>query len=246
MTSSLACPTNWSTTYLSASRLRMPARESRAGNRGRCRNGKYPRRGRWGPVAQRTVPPHGVVLLPPPFDQDLRLLAGVEDLAIQELVPEPPVEELAVAILPGASDLDEQRPFPNFLDTAQAMRRHHRPPIHGRENIETGGARSNSWGTRRLSRVRRDVTLPLHHRNRSLHSSHPAHHSGRFPRLKHRQPIRWALRAILPARVEGRADFSANRKHSPIVRPSVGSAISPLSGAVTWRGRALRFPGGWR
>jgi len=48
----------------------------------------------------------GVVVPPPAFDDDLGLAQAVEDLAIQELVPELGVEAFAVAVLPGAAGLD--------------------------------------------------------------------------------------------------------------------------------------------
>ena len=43
----------------------------------------------------------GVVVAPPLFDQDLGFAQRVEDLTVQQLVPEPCVEALAVAVLPG-------------------------------------------------------------------------------------------------------------------------------------------------
>ena len=51
---------------------------------------------------------HGVIVLPPPFDQDLSLAQRVEDLPIEELIPELPIEGLTVAVLPRAPRLDEQ------------------------------------------------------------------------------------------------------------------------------------------
>ena len=47
-------------------------------------------------------------MLPPPFDQDLGLAQRGEDLPVQQVIPELPVEGLAIAVLPGASGLDEQ------------------------------------------------------------------------------------------------------------------------------------------
>ena len=41
---------------------------------------------RWRAVAQRAVGSYGVVLPPPPFDQDLRFGQGVEDLTVEQLV----------------------------------------------------------------------------------------------------------------------------------------------------------------
>ena len=51
--------------------------------------------------------PHGVGVLSPPFDEDLGLPEGVEDL-LQDLVPELPNEGVTVTVLPGAPRLDEQ------------------------------------------------------------------------------------------------------------------------------------------
>ena len=51
-----------------------------------------------------------VVALPPPFDQNLRLLQRVEDLSVQQLVSELAVEALDIAVLPRRAWLDEQRP----------------------------------------------------------------------------------------------------------------------------------------
>ena len=48
----------------------------------------------------------GVVVPSPGFDQDLRLLQRVEDLAVEQLVAELGVEALDVAVLPGGAGLD--------------------------------------------------------------------------------------------------------------------------------------------
>jgi hypothetical protein len=50
-----------------------------------------------------------VVVLPPTLDEHLRLLQRVEDLAVQQFVPELAVEGLVVAVLPWTARLDEQR-----------------------------------------------------------------------------------------------------------------------------------------
>ena len=50
-------------------------------------------------VAQSTVGSDGVVVSPPFFDDDLSLLQGVEDLPIQQFVPEAGIEGLAVSVL---------------------------------------------------------------------------------------------------------------------------------------------------
>jgi hypothetical protein len=54
----------------------------------------------------------GVVMNTPPLRQHPDLLQRVEDFTVQEVVPQLPVETLAVAVLPGASRLDISRPRP--------------------------------------------------------------------------------------------------------------------------------------
>ncbi len=53
--------------------------------------------------------PFLVVVLAPCFDNDPCLLQAVEDLAVEQFVPELAVEALAVAVLPRAARLNEQR-----------------------------------------------------------------------------------------------------------------------------------------
>ena len=60
------------------------------------------------PGAESAVRPHGVIVLPPPFAQDMGLSLGVEDFPIEELISELSVKGLAVAVLPGTSGFDEQ------------------------------------------------------------------------------------------------------------------------------------------
>src|SRR4051794_4158833 len=50
--------------------------------------------------------PDGVVMPAPALDDDLRLAKSVEDLAVEQLVPEPGIEALDVAILPRAARSD--------------------------------------------------------------------------------------------------------------------------------------------
>ena len=50
--------------------------------------------------------PDRVVVLAPVLDQHLGLLEGVEDLTIEQLIPELPIEALVLAVLPGAPRLD--------------------------------------------------------------------------------------------------------------------------------------------
>ena len=61
-------------------------------------NGLWSRR----PVAERAVRSHGVVMPSPLFDQHRCLPQRVEDLAIQQLVPEFAVEAFIVSVLPRA------------------------------------------------------------------------------------------------------------------------------------------------
>ena len=51
----------------------------------------------------------GIVLAPPLLDQHGRLRQRVEDLPVQQLVPELAVEALVVAVLPRAARLDKER-----------------------------------------------------------------------------------------------------------------------------------------
>ncbi len=60
-----------------------------------------------GSVAQRAVWPDSVVLVPPAFDEHLRLRQRVEDLPIQQLVAKLPIEALHVTVLPRAARFDE-------------------------------------------------------------------------------------------------------------------------------------------
>src|SRR3954463_6456606 len=52
-------------------------------------------------VAQRPMRAHTVVMASPAFDHNSGLLEGVEDLAIQQLVPQPRIERLHIPVLPG-------------------------------------------------------------------------------------------------------------------------------------------------
>ena len=46
---------------------------------------------------------------PPAFDQDLGFLQRVEELSVQKLIPELPIERLHVTVLPGTPRLDGER-----------------------------------------------------------------------------------------------------------------------------------------
>ena len=61
------------------------------------------------PVAERGVWPDRVVVDAPAFGQHAQFFHRVEDLTVEELVPQLGVEALAVAVLPGRARLDVQR-----------------------------------------------------------------------------------------------------------------------------------------
>ena len=65
-------------------------------------------RGR-GKAAAGAVGSDGIVLAPPLLDQHGRLRQRVEDLPVQQLIPELAVEALVVAVLPRAARLDKER-----------------------------------------------------------------------------------------------------------------------------------------
>lgn len=64
---------------------------------------------RWRPAAERAVWTQRVVVLSPTFDEDGGFPQRVEDLPVQELVPELAVEAFVVAVLPWAAWLDVER-----------------------------------------------------------------------------------------------------------------------------------------
>ena len=55
--------------------------------------------GRWA-LAQCTVMSLGVVVFPSLLDQDLSLAQAVEDLAIEQFIPHPPIEAFTVSVFP--------------------------------------------------------------------------------------------------------------------------------------------------
>ena len=63
------------------------------------------RHGRGRSIAQGGVGPHTIGVIAPRSDYDLSLLETVEDLAFQALIPQFPVEALAIAVLPRATIL---------------------------------------------------------------------------------------------------------------------------------------------
>ena len=73
----------------------------------------------WRAVAQSTVWSDGVVVFPPLFDDDLSLFEGIEDLPIEQFVPEAGIEGFAVSVVPrragfnvGGFDTDSMNPCP--------------------------------------------------------------------------------------------------------------------------------------
>ena len=60
------------------------------------------------PIAQSAVRPDAVIMLSPAFDQHFGCQKRVEDLAIQQHIPQFAVEGLDVAVLPGAVGVDER------------------------------------------------------------------------------------------------------------------------------------------
>src|SRR5215207_1181836 len=54
-------------------------------------------------VAEGCMRPDGIVMTAPALDDDLRLAESVEDLAVEQLVPEPGIKALDIAILPRAA-----------------------------------------------------------------------------------------------------------------------------------------------
>ena len=70
----------------------------------------------WRAVAQSTVWSDGVVVSPPLFDDDLSLFEGIEDLPIQQFVPEAGIEGLAVSVLPGRAGFNVSGFGPHRLD----------------------------------------------------------------------------------------------------------------------------------
>ena len=56
-----------------------------------------------------------IVLPTPAFDEHPCFGQRVEDLSVQQLVPELPVERFHIAVLPRASGLDDQGLYPELL-----------------------------------------------------------------------------------------------------------------------------------
>lgn len=60
----------------------------------------------------------GVVVLPPGFDQDLRFPKRVENLPVEQLVPQFAIEAFIVAVLPRTSRFDEERLDADLVEPA--------------------------------------------------------------------------------------------------------------------------------
>src|SRR5215204_3513330 len=79
-------------------------RRSWSGLRSRpCGESWHEHLGGRGLVAEGCMRPDGIVMTAPALDDDLRLAESVEDLAVEQLVPEPGIKALDIAILPRAS-----------------------------------------------------------------------------------------------------------------------------------------------
>ena len=68
--------------------------------------------------------PVNIVLLPPPLDDHLGLLKGIENLPVEHLISELSIEGLVIPIFPGAAWLNEQgldpdppKPVPDRLSS---------------------------------------------------------------------------------------------------------------------------------
>ena len=85
--------------------------------------------------------PDGVVLAAPGFDQNLGLLQGVEDLAVEEFVPQPGIEAFDIAVLPGTARRDV-----GGLGTHRGDPRLHRLGDEFRARCRTGYAPAHRAG----------------------------------------------------------------------------------------------------
>ena len=54
----------------------------------------------WRAVAQSTVWSDGVVVSPPLFDDDLCFPEGIEDLPVEQFIPEAGIETLTISVFP--------------------------------------------------------------------------------------------------------------------------------------------------
>ena len=68
---------------------------------------------RWRSVPEKSVRTNRIVVLPPGFYDDLRLVERVEELDVEAFISELSIEALIVSVLPRASRLDEEGPGAN-------------------------------------------------------------------------------------------------------------------------------------
>ena len=67
-------------------------------------------------VPERSMRPQSIVVPSPALDHDLRLLERIEDLTIEQLIPEPGIEALDEPILPRTARSDVSRLCPHSGD----------------------------------------------------------------------------------------------------------------------------------
>ncbi len=122
-------------------------------------------------ITQRRVRPDGVVVDSPPFRQHSDLLHRVEDLTVQELVPQLRVEALAVAVFPRTSRFDISRPL--------SCLRSHRSQIPGprtQGRCRSAGVPAHPCSPSRRPAPRSAGTPPLAHASflRMIHRTAPS------------------------------------------------------------------------
>ena len=84
---------------------------------------------------------------PPPFNDDLRLAQRREDFSVVQFVPEPAINALAVAILPGTARLDEQRRTASRRYRARRAEAIHSGPLSERICVRQSRVRNSSPST---------------------------------------------------------------------------------------------------
>ena len=109
--------------------------------------------------------PDRVVFHPPPLDQYLGLLQGIEDLSVEQLIPELPVEALVVTVLPGTARFNVERLNTNL---AQPL-----PNYPGRElvTIVRADALGNAMLYKKLCQTVQNIIrlqASLHHKGQAL------------------------------------------------------------------------------
>ena len=74
--------------------------------------------------------PERVILLPPPFDNHLRLLKRIENLPVEHFISQFSIERFIVSILPGATGFDKKRFDSNpFKPVSDCLGRKFRPVV---------------------------------------------------------------------------------------------------------------------